>query len=418
MFGRRRRSLRFWLSVACAAAFAMLGFVLWQLDTLQPKVAAMVGPQPTATPNAFEYARKADAAFWQGDLNTAISAYREAANSAPTNVDILYELARMLIYRSYGDVRNSADVDEAQKWGAQAIQAAPDNARAYTINCFALLTASKSEDAVRSCVRALDLDRANADAHAYLALAYYDLGRTSSALQEGETAVQLNDKSIDAQTAYAFALWFQGRTTQALEHFKQAAEINQRLEFPYFNMGGFASALGTTDDTKYLLAIDVYNTVLSFNKTSVKAYTRLCQTYFAKASRSVEDIRLARDNCEQATELDGQYATGWRWLGQVQYFSRNYEGSLESFDKCYELEKDLPSQNREVECWYLRASAYFILAECEKAFPIIDDMLQWTTADWVDKARVLINKCQYAYKGEYKTPTPVPTPMPKPTPIL
>jgi tetratricopeptide (TPR) repeat protein len=421
MFGRRGLSLRLWLLGMCLVAFAILGLIWWQYDQIQPRVLAAVGFEPTPTASGVELARRGSDAFWRGDLNTAVNNYREAANNAPRNIDIIYELARMLIYRSYGDVRNAGDIEEAKTWGAKAVQIAPTNFRAHAIYCYALVRDSKAEDAVRECLRAIELNRNDSEAHAFLSLAYYDLNRTSTAYQEGEEAVRLNDKSIDAHTAFAFPLWFQGQLSLALEHFKKAAEINPRLEFPYFNMGGFANAIAVKDPSKYLIAVNVYQTILSFNPNSVRAYTRLCQTYLGKAARSIEDARFARDNCEKAVELDPEYSPGWRWLGEVQYSSRNYEGALESFDQCYAREREMEPELRQEECWYLRAAAHFILGECPQAIPILEDVRVWAdTKVAIEQTGILINKCadDAAYKGTYKTPTPIPTPLPRPTPIL
>ncbi len=417
-FGRRRGMnpwfLGFWLLV-----MAFMAFVVWQFNAIQPTVLAAVGAPPTPTPNPAELARRADAAFWRGDLESAITSYRQAAQGAPRDVGILFELSRNLIYRSYGDVRFSKDIDEAARWAAQAVETGPNNARAYAINCFALLRAEKYEDALRSCIRSLDLNPNDGEARAYLSMADYGLGRTAQALEEGRMAVEAKPDSIDAHTAYAFALWYQGRLSTALEHFKQAAAINPRLEFPYFNMGGFANAIAVNDKSRYLVAIAAYNQVLAMNKNSVKAYTRLCATYLAR--RDEDDTRLARFNCETATELDTDFTPAWRWLGQVFYASRNYEGAVEAFEQCAdrEIQQGISIKDRQEECWYLQGLAYFILAECDKARPIFEEILKWADEEiTIRETRKGIEKCLYAYQGQYKTPTPVPTPTPRPTPIL
>lgn len=419
MFGRDRNNYRFALVLACLIGICSLVFIQVKREWVQSKVMLVIGMAPPPTESPLDFARQGDAAFWQGDLNSAIENYRSATTVDPTNINILYELVRMLIYRSYGDVRNAKDVDEAQNWASQAVSYAPQNERSYAINCFALLTASKSEDAVRACNQALQLNPNDADAHAYLSLSYYDLGRNSTALSEGKTAVDLQPQSIDAQTAYAFSLWFVGQFTQAREHFKAAAEINPKLEFPYFNLGGFASALAIKDESQYALAIAVYENILNVNTKSVKAYTKLCQTYLAKSERSETDILLARQNCNKATKLDDQYSPAWRWLGEVQYRSRDYEDALDSLGKCYDLEKNLQPGQREEECWFLRGAAYFILDECDVARPILEDVLSWATTNVaIEQSNIVINKCKDAYSGNYRTPTPKPSPAPKPTPIL
>src|SRR5258708_2028610 len=217
MFGRDRNNSRWLLLCACLIGIGVLALIELKYEWVQSKVMLVIGMAPAATESPLDYAQKGDAAFWLGDLNSAVENYRAATTLDPSNINILYELVRMLIYRSYGDVRNAKDVDEALKWAAQAVSIAPQNERSYAITCFALLTASKSEDAVRSCNQALQLHANDAEAHAYLSLSYYDLGRNTTALTEGKTAVDSQPASIDAQTAYAFSLWFEGQFTQARE---------------------------------------------------------------------------------------------------------------------------------------------------------------------------------------------------------
>lgn len=211
----------------------------------------------------------------------------------PNNVAVIYELVRMLIYRSYGDIRYVGDIAEAEQWAARAVEVAPNDSRAHTINCYALVRAEKASAAVQSCIRAIEINPNDAESHAYLSMAQYDLQRTSAALNEAREAVRLNPRSIDANIAYALSLSFQGQFDQALEHYKNAASLNAKLEFPLFQMAFFAYTLGnaqqernpTRAETLYRIALSAYNTILQNNPNSVKAYTRICQTYLAKATR-------------------------------------------------------------------------------------------------------------------------------------
>src|SRR5258708_2395064 len=187
IFGRRRRGVDPWKLIAWFFALGFLGLLLLQKDRIEPQVAALIGSNATATPPAIDYAVAADRAFWRGDLTTAVTNYREAVRQQPQNIDFMYELARMIIYNAY-DKRGAAQQDdwnEALTISSKAIEVNPNNAQAYTINCFALYTLGRSEDAVRACVRAIDLNAKEANAYAYLASAYSDLTRFDAALEAG-----------------------------------------------------------------------------------------------------------------------------------------------------------------------------------------------------------------------------------------
>jgi tetratricopeptide (TPR) repeat protein len=407
MFGRRRRGLQPWKIGLWLLAMGFMGLVIWQFNYIQPKVLAMVGTSATATPPASWYFQNADRAFWRGDLDAAVDNYREAAKQLPRNVDVLYELARMLIYRSYGDRRFVArDIGEALTWAAQAVETNPGSYRAYAINCFALETNDEYESAVRSCIRATDLNPNDADSHAFLSAAYASSQRLDAALDEGRKAVEANDKSIDAHRNYAYALWYKGLFDSALENFKQAVAINPRLEFPYFELAAFG-----VGRNKYELAIQSYQRVLSMNPRSVKAYTRLCETYYRMG-----ETPLAMDNCRNSITLDNDFTAAHKWLGQVYYTRRNYEGAIEEFETCadQEAKQNVAPEQRFVECYYLRGLAKYYLDLCEEAMPIFSDVLAWThDKNAIDKTNQGMNMCANKHPGQFQPPTPIP-----PTPTL
>lgn len=419
LFGGRRRGLSPWFLAFWVLSMALMGVVVWQFNNIQPRVLALVGSPATPTPTNIEYAQRADDAFWRGDLDGAVESYRLAAQLEPENIQVLYELARVLIYRSYGDVRFAGDIGEAERWAAKAVEVAPDNARAHTIYCFALVRASKSSAAVQECLRALDLNRDDSETHAYLSMAQYDLARYPSAEQEGAEAIKLNPNSIDGNIAYATALSFRGQFQRALEYYQKSASINPKLEFPYFQMAFLAYTLANrnNDEGRYRIALAAYSTILQNNPRSVKAYTRMCQTYLAKG-----EPKLARQYCQQAIEIDPESSQAWRWLGEVYHKSRNYEDAVDALNQCADLEQSqgIARDLRDPTCYWLRGAGWFIRGDCDRAIQILEDALSWMTDEiGIRESRKIIDKCaQDVYRGTYKTPTPIPSPTPRPTPIL
>jgi tetratricopeptide (TPR) repeat protein len=374
-----------WLFVLYAVVLIGVGVVIWQFNTIQPAVLALVGISTTPTPTILEAARQGDLAFWRGDLDASISHYQQALAMAPDNLDIRYELVRMLVYRSFEDDRDQTDAADAQQLASQAVTDYPNNARALALNCLALMRVGRSEEAAQFCNRAIGLNGEDANAYAYLAQAYYDLSRYDVAAEAGLKALNLNPESIEANTAYAFILFSQRRTDSAMQYFTKAAAINQRLEFPYFNLGAMALglALNQGDDNMYQLAIKSYDTVLAMNKRSVKAYISLCRAYMAKG-----EPNLARDDCITATDLDSTSTSAWRWLGEIYYRNADYEEAIKAFEQCATQEADLPVEQRQSECWYFRGLAHVSIGDCTGALPIFSDVLNWTRST---KAIELVN---------------------------
>ncbi|MFQ3537210.1 MAG: tetratricopeptide repeat protein [Aggregatilineales bacterium] len=386
VFRERRRHGTSALLALLVLALLGLGIVSWQLSAIQPIVLAVFGIVQTPTLTALQAARQGDLAFWRGNLNAAIEHYSHAARLAPTNVDIVYELARMHLYRSFDDERNLSDREAALAYANQLVEANPRNGRAFAIQCYALVRLARSEEAAQTCNRAIALIPEDPNPHAYLALAYYDLARYDVAFEAAQRALQLDPNHLEGNTAYAFLLAAARRADQALDHFKRAAAYNTRLEFPYFNLAAQALATGLQrgDQALNLLAINAYDTVLGMNRRSVKAYTSLCRAYFAIGERN-----LARDNCRTAVDIDPSYTLAWRWLGEIHYRLMEYEQAVDAFNTCRALDAQVPAPARQAECWSYGGLAYLSLGDCSRAMPIFNDVLAWTTSQ---RAIELTNK--------------------------
>jgi len=401
--GSRRRTLR-WVYPAVIMMLGVLALVIWQRPVIQPVALALIGIRNTPTPTINESAHQGDLAFWRGDLSTSIFHYRTAAEIAPENLNIQYELIRMLVYRSFdGSVNSQRDITEAIDRATALLLKYPSNARALAINCLALARAGQSESAAQSCNRALNFDPNNSDAHAFLAQVYYDLGRYTDAAEIGKQALDLAATSIEANTAYGFVQLTSRTPEAAIPYFVKAAEYNKQLEFPYFNLAlnAFGVGLRQGDDDLYRLAIDAYDTILSVNKRSVRAYTGLCQVYFVTGERN-----LARDNCITATELDPEYTSAWRWLGEINYLTTEYESAVSAFEECYKREQNLPVDQRQSECWVFRGLSWVQLGDCRRALPIFTETLNWvrstTAIERINKGiRICTGRAAF-------TPTPLP----------
>jgi tetratricopeptide (TPR) repeat protein len=232
------------------------------------------------------------------------------------------------------------------------------------------------------------------------------LQRFDASLDEAQKAVAADDNSIDGHRSLAYSLWYKGLFDGALENFEKAVAINPRLEFPYFELAAFA-----VGRNKYEMAIAAYDHVLSINSRSVKAFTRLCETYYRMG-----ETPLAMDNCRNSITLDDEFTAAHKWLGQVYYTRRNYEGSIEEFEKCARQEQDqgVAPEDRFVECYYLRGLAWYYLDECDDAMPIFSELLTWThDKNAIDKTNQGIAMCANKHPDQYVAPTPVP-----PTPTL
>jgi len=367
-FGRgARRGLSGWFFGVWLFAMALMLFITLYFDRVQVATLEMLNGTATPTISAVTLAAQAEAAFQLGDLEESVDLYRRAATQAPDNLDIQFEFVRALIYRSFAG-RNFAFLqDEAVQVSEAAVRRAPDDPRSQAMLALSLTQVGRSEEAIGAGLRAIDLAPTWSEAHAYLSMAYRNQGRWRLAIESGEKAVQLNANSVDAKRALALSLAFVGEFDLAIQAYNDAIRIAPRMDALYFELAVYYLA-----QSNYDAAIAAYDQVLANDPTNVKAYTRKCEAYF----RQRDDAR-AQEACEQALQLDSTFPEAWRQLGMVRYTRRNYEGAIEAFETCATLQEaaGAPLDQREIECWYLRGLAHYLLGRCDLGVPVMQEAL-------------------------------------------
>ncbi|MBI5957541.1 MAG: tetratricopeptide repeat protein [Chloroflexi bacterium] len=407
-FGRqaRQRGSRTWFILWLIMMGAAMG-VIWRFNSVQNWVLASVSNAPTATLDAITLAKLGERAFLVGNVEESVDYYGQSAQLAPNNIDILFEYGRVLIYRSYAGRNYYFRAEEALELAEQAVQLAPDNPRAQALLCISLLENGRAEEAISAGLRAVQLAPNYAEAHAYLSLAYRGAERPNQAFTEAEQAVQLNPDSLDARRAMALSLAFVGNFDAAIQQYERAIQIHPQFDALYFELALYYKA-----KFNYEAAIMAYDKVLSMEPDNVKAYTRKCETYF-----TMREDSLAQEACEQAIQLDPTYPEAHRQLGMVQYVRRNYEGAIESLKECADLQiaQEVPLPDREIECWYIRGLAFTLLAQCDDAWPILQEALQMSPAENIKGfiSEGLMSCVNYGDYSINEIPTPIPnTPIP------
>ncbi len=441
LFGRRRRTTFRWKFGLWALVMAFAGGIMWQFDRVQPTVLALISDPPTATPSNLTYTQAGYTAYLHGDLETAINNYCLAAHGVPDkpfsaircalpdlnssyakkpDVNVTYELVRVMVYRTNDDRRLNIYNQNAEDWGHLVAAGNPRSSRALSIYSYSLYNNYKADQAIPAGISGIDPNNggaSNGDAYAFLSDAEYEGNRYSDALNYAEKAVSLDNNSVDAHIALANALFFNNQFSSAEGEFLTATKINPFLEFPYFSLAAYYlyQKINRPED-----AIAAYNTVLTIDNKSAKAYTRKCAAYLNQG-----DTTNALGACKNATTLDDQFAEAWKWQGQVLYNRRDYEDALTSFKKCRDLEddsvakKEITPQDRLPECWYLGGLAYYTLDDgrnhyCEQyALKLFNEVLTFSkNAQVVRLTSAGFQGCA-SVNPNLQQPTPVP-----PTPTL
>ncbi len=354
-----------------------------------------LGIAPTPTLYASEHAQLGVDLYVAGDAEEALAEFELAVQQRPDDINYLYEYGKLLIELD--------QFDAAVPIGERAIAVAPNDVRGYALKARALMW-SDPGTAIPTAVSGLEIDPNFAPLHAALSIAYTNIGRYAEGLQRGIAAVNLDPMDAFSHRAYSIPLIYTGRNSQAIEQLEEAVNINPNVTPPYFELAAQYRAIDFPE-----MAVGVYRRVLTIDPDNAKAYLRLCETY-----ASVGEFIVASGFCETAIDIDPQYGSAWRMLGQLQYNRRNYESSIDSFNNCVRFGSD------EVECYYIRGLAHYFLDQCDDAWVVLQDSLNYTSQEQIIEAINigLYNITQRCSGYETQSlPTAIPpTPIP-PTPI-
>lgn len=407
-FGRQaRRRWPGWFFGMWMVTMALVILMTIYFEDVQSSTMEIIYDTATPTTSAVTLATQAEAAFQAGDLEESVNKYRDAARLEPDNLDVVFQFVRALIYRSFAGRNYAFLAEEALAVAEQTVQKYPDDARAQAMYSLALVENGRSEEAIAAGIRAIELAPQWAEAHAYLSMAYRAQGRYRQAIESADRAVELNEMSVDSKRALALSLAFVGEFDLAIQAYNDAIAIAPRMDALYFELAVYYLA-----QENYDAAVAAYDQVLANDPANVKAYTRKCEAYF----RQRDDAR-AQEACEQAILLDNTFPEAWRQLGMVQYTRRNYEGAIESFETCAEIQeaRNFALDDREIECWYLRGLAWYLLNRCDEAVPLLQESLIMSPNETVERLTYEgLSFC--AEKDPHFDNSIIPTPIP-PTPI-
>lgn len=356
-YAMRRRPARIrMMLVFTVLAVAASVAVLLNLSTVQDVAAKALGFNAVPTLYPAEYAMMGAEAFQSGNMAEAAKQFEIAVRLQPTNVAYLYEYGRTLI--------EMTETARASEVADLAIAANPNDVRGYALKANALAYSDPTNSLIYA-LQGQEIDQNFAPIYSALAIANTMIYRYTAALQAGERAVELAPDDPGTHRAYAVPLLMVGRTEEVIEQLELATSINPNLPGPWFELAAQYKSPRVNNPRRALAIYNfmVNNLTMSIDDTA-KAYLRICETY---SSADQADFAAAQANCERALAVKPDYGSAYRELGRMQYNRRNYEGAIETFQKCVELGAT------DIECWALRGLAHYWMNECDLAWQVLNE---------------------------------------------
>lgn len=333
----------------------ILGLV-WMLQQMSKgEIKPLFLATPTPTRAVDSYAMEGDANFTAGKLDAAILAYQEAVRVDPDNAEIWSKLARIQTYSSAFKItkdEKKARLLEALDSANKAVELAPDDSTAHAILAFTLDWNADSSiysddlqqvqafltDAEKEALRALQLDNSNTLALAYYAEVLLDQQKWNQAEQYIGQALQREDSNqMDVYRVNAYLLETLGQYNLAITEYDKAITLAPNFTFLYLRAGAnyrrLAFEIPNVESARpvYDKSLEYFDKAAKINEQiGVKdptPYLSISSTY----SQLGEFFAAAR-NVQAALEFEPTNSAIYGQLGVVYFRSRNYEGSIFSFE--------------------------------------------------------------------------------------
>ena len=334
-------------------ALLVLGGVWLLIQLRTGNIKSPFQPLPTPTRTSQSYALEGDAQFTAGQLDAAITAYKQGTQVDPTNAELWANLARIQTYSSQlllSDATKNARLQEALASVTQAESLAPDDSTVHAIRAFvldwnanpSLVGDKQAQDdllqADQEAILALHLDSTNTLALAFYAEILVDEQKWTQAEQEIKQAVDRDPTLMDVHRVYAYVLESLGEYNQAIQEYDKAIAISPNLTFLYLRAGanyrrlGFASPNDAVQQQLFSSSLDYFAKAVAINKQlgiqDPVPYLSIAKTYSQEG-----EYFIAARNVQVAIEFQPDNADLYGQLGIIYQKSRNYEGAIPAL-KC------------------------------------------------------------------------------------
>jgi len=240
-----------------------------------------------------------------GKFVEAANEYETAANLEPSESNLFDWGGELLLHRT---------LDPAVEVFKQGVQRYPVSQRMVVGLGMTYYVRGNYDDAVKSLLRAADLDPSEPSCYFFLSKAYDSSpSRADEVIQRFRRFAELQPKSARALYYYAMSLW-KGRRAQdpgldlhQIESLlAQSLQLDPKLAEAHLQLGNLYS-----DQNKYVEAIPEYKRALELNSDLADAYYRLGQAYVrtGEKGRAQEQFQVYQKIREQhLADLEKQRA--------------------------------------------------------------------------------------------------------------
>src|SRR6266699_3289378 len=220
-----------------AAVLVLLAILTWGQTAVYHNIVALYTATLTQNPGCWMAHYNFGIALNEhGDIDGAITHYRQALDLRPSYGEAHYNLGRLLVQKG--------QVDEAVTHYEKALEINPADAEAHNNLGAALFASGRVAEAIAHYRKALAIRRDYADASCNLASALLSNGDLDGAIAYYSDCLAVSPNQVEAQYNLATVLLRTGRTDDAMAHYQKVLELSPDNADARANLGSVFLAKG------------------------------------------------------------------------------------------------------------------------------------------------------------------------------
>jgi len=288
-----------------AAVLVLLAILTWGQTAVYHNLVALYTATLTQNPGCWMAHYNFGIALNEhGDIDGAITHYRQALDLRPSYGEAHYNLGRLLVQKG--------QVDEAVTHYEKALEINPADAEAHNNLGAALFASGRVAEAIAHYRKALAIRRDYADASCNLASALLSNGDLDGAIAYYSDCLAVSPNQVEAQYNLATVLLRTGRTDDAMAHYQKVLELSPDNADAHANLGSVFLAKGRVRD-----AVAQYRDVLRIAPDNMTAQSNLAWLLATAADPSLRngsEAVLLAERAESESSRSENHATVLRIL--------------------------------------------------------------------------------------------------------
>jgi superkiller protein 3 len=359
------------LLVLVVVAAVTLGFFVVS-NAEEVRDAIIPTPTPEPTRSAAEHATSAALYERDGEFDNAVTAYEEAIDLDPSNVN--YYMALIDLLTSTGHPEEALErAEQAKVLAAERPEVWVAVAGAHLANGYRLAETGdpvgaelQFQEAINAGGEATTINPNMADAYAYIAESLVQLGPDNydAAIENAALAVELAPESPITRRAMAQVYEMRGLYDYAIEEYLAALDYNPNLIDMRIDL---AYLYFFTDRRQQ--AILTLQEVIDLDPENAAAHDALGYFYFI-----LGQYPRAEESAYQAVQLDPSMTRAHAHLGAAYFQQSKYDTAIEELELAVSSYDEVSTAN--ATYFNMLGRAYYYQNRCNEAMPYFQRVLE------------------------------------------